>query len=517
MNKELDKILLDEIPYIKECGNKFINKEMSKMEFKGISGRFGVYAHRDGKEFMIRLRTSCGVISKKQLHIIYNLASKYKLDKIHLTTRQAVQLHGLSIDNICNIMKEALLEGIYTRGGGGDFPRNVALSPLSGVNENEVFDVTPYAIACDKYFLKKIYTYKLPRKLKVSFSNNNNDSAHCTVQDLGFVATKENNKNYFKVFFGGGLGRNPAVSIEFPELIDPKDVLYHIEAITQLFIHEGNYENKSKARVRYITEKLGKDGFISEYKKYLSELKAKGDLDLHIEEINYEKQGVNLDLTHKRLFKQKQEGLYSVYIKPIGGILYLKDLKKVLDFIDNVSNVMIRSTMEEGFYILNLNGNEAREFLRITENLGGETSLEQSVCCIGVPICQMGVLESQTELNKIINYFKEKNFKKDVLPSIHISGCPNSCGAHEIAGIGLVGKKKRVDGELLDIFELHLGGHFNIPGTSLAKVYGDIPTNKIPELLYKFALEVDKSNLDFSTWLKNNEDLAKEIISKYAV
>ena len=155
-------------------------------------------------------------------------------------------------------MKEALDNNIYTRGAGGNFPRNVAISPLSGVEKDEAFDVTPYAIKVGNYFLERIYTYKLPRKLKVSFSSNENDEGHCTVQDLGFLAVNKDGKEYFQVYLGGGLGQNPRKAVKYRELIETKEVLYYVEAMVRLFMAEGDYTNRNKAPIRYIVERLGK-------------------------------------------------------------------------------------------------------------------------------------------------------------------------------------------------------------------------------------------------------------------
>ena len=186
--QELKKVLYSEIEGFREVGHQFLNGEINMMKFKHVSGGLGVYAHRDKKELMIRLRIPSGVLTLENMKLVGDLAKKYGLERIHLTTRQAIQLHGLSIDEVCDLMKEALDHDLYTRGAGGNFPRNVAISPLSGVDPNEAFDVTPYALATGDYFLKDIYKYKLPRKLKVSFSCSNADEAHCTVQDLGFLA-----------------------------------------------------------------------------------------------------------------------------------------------------------------------------------------------------------------------------------------------------------------------------------------------------------------------------------------
>lgn len=514
---DLQQLFLSEIPNFKETGLKFLQNEINKSQFKGISGGFGVYSHRDGKHFMIRLRVPSGVCSFNNFKNIFDISKKFNLKNVHLTTRQAIQLHGLSLDEICIAMEECIKKEIYTRGGGGNFPRNVSMSPLSGVDPNEAFDVTPYALAANNHFINKITTYKLPRKLKVAFSNGNNDDGHSTVQDLGFLACTKNDKNYFRVFFGGGLGRNAAVALEFDELVDPKDCLYHIEAITNLFIKEGNYENKARARVRYMVEKLGKDGFIKEYKKHLKFAMENNNLELLISPINYNKKGIFTNVQDLRLVPQKQKGLYSVYFHPIGGILSMDTFKILINELEKMENPMIRLTMTEGIYFVNLNGKEAEKLLQITKSLGGDTNLSQSVACIGVPVCQMGVLESQETLNLIINYFKEKGLTEDILPKIHISGCPNSCGVHQIGKIGLTGKMKKIDGTLVKCFELHIGGSFEYGKSRLGEIYGDIPVQDIPEMLYKLALEIKNKATTFDDFIKNHNLRFKEIIDNYVV
>ncbi|MGL5314743.1 MAG: nitrite/sulfite reductase [Peptostreptococcaceae bacterium] len=515
--EEFKKILLDEIPNFREFGHKFLNGEVSKMDFKKVSGGFGIYAQRDQKSFMIRLRVSCGVFSREQLNMIYSIAQKYNIDKVHLTTRQAVQLHDLSIDDVCDIMEECIHKDIFTRGGGGNFPRNVAISPLSGVDKDDKFDVVPYALACDNHFIRNSYTYKLPRKLKVSLASNDKDCSHCTVQDLGFVAVKDGTKECFRVFFGGGMGRNPKIGIELGEVINAKDILYHIDAMVLMFKTNGNYENKNKARVRYMIDTLGEDGFREEYKKALAEVKAKGGLDLTILPIDYEKNGCEIDLVHSRLFKQKQKGLYSVYVHPIGGQFKLTDYKALLDELNEMENIYVRSCMSEGFYILNLNGAEAKKIIELTNSYSAETKLEQSVACIGVPICQMGILRSQHVLEEILKYFKENNFTKDILPSLHIAGCPNSCAVPQIGQIGFIGKMKRVNDVSTAVFETSIGGNVKVGDSKFGKIYGDIKEDELKVFLLELAKEIDASNLDFDSFVDQNHNKLEEIINKYLV
>lgn len=513
----LKRILLEEIDEFREKGHKFVNKELTVAEFKGISGGFGVYAHRGGKEFMLRLRIPSGVTNTKELKQIYKWAKVYNINKIHLTTRQAIQYHGISIDDACDIMKDGIDKNIYTRGSGGNFPRNVALSPLSGVDLEEAFDVTPYALSVNNYFLQRIYTYKLPRKLKVAFSSSSLDEAHCTVSDLGFIAVEKNGHKYFNVYSGGGLGRNPLKAIIVDKFIDPKDVLYHIEAMINMFIAEGDYDNKGKARIRYIHARMGKEAYRDCYKKHLDIVKAKGGLTLDILPKDYNKIGIETCSKHPRLYKQKQNGLYSVYFHPIGGQLSLEDLKNIINEIDNMEDIEVRLSMTEGMYIRNLNGIEAERILNITQNKGGETKAEQSVSCIGVPICQIGVLHSQETLNNIVKLLKEKNVKENSLPRTYISGCPNSCGVHEIGEIGFTGKVKRVKDETRKVFELHAGGSFKVGETKLGDNYGDIPHEEVPNFLYEISQLVEKSNRNFDEWFKENDYTFKKIVEKYTI
>ena len=452
-----------------------------------------------------------------QLKLVYKLAKERNLDSVHTTTRQAIQIHGLNIDEICDIMEEALEHGIYTRGGGGNFPRNVSISPLSGVDKEEAFDVTPYANAVNNHFMSKITTYKLPRKLKVSFSSCQKDSGNSQVADLGFMAINKGEKKLFKVYLTGGLGKNAAKAIEFDTLVEPKDILYHVEAMTSFFMAEGDYDNKNKARSRYITARMGVEESLKCYKEHLAKVMESENLDLDITASECNKEGIQIDLQHDRLIEQKQEGLYTVYFHPIGGILKLDTLEEILKCIESVKDVDIRLAMNEGMYIRNLNGEEALRLLDITDNLGGETKLEQSAACIGVPTCQIGIAESQTLLSEILDYFDEKEFNKDILPSLRISGCNNSCGTHQIGTIGFAGKKKRVNDIPREVFELYMEGKLEKDYARLGKFVGDIVREDVPKFLYDLAIKIDECDITFDEFIKSNNDDLDEIVNRYLV
>ena len=159
------------MPAFREKTIAFYNGEITKKDYKGFSGLYGSYAQKDGKKGMLRLRMTAGRITKEKLAFTAEAIQEHKISRIHFTTCQTVQLHDLQPDTICTLAEEALSSGIVTMGGGGDFPRNVMCSPLSGVESGEYFDVLPYAEAAGEYLMNFIKAPKMPRKLKVGFSN----------------------------------------------------------------------------------------------------------------------------------------------------------------------------------------------------------------------------------------------------------------------------------------------------------------------------------------------------------
>ena len=224
--QEYKNLLKEEVEVLREKGKAFLDGSISRNEFKGFSGGMGSYAQKETGKFMIRLRTPSGIISREHFDLILDYAGENGLDKIHLTTRQAIQLHELTIDQVCDIMKDGIDHDLFTRGGGGNFPRNVALSPMAGVDPEEIFDVTPYALLVGDYFFRNATTYKLPRKLKVAFSSSMADTAGAAVNDMGFIPVLEDGKPMFRMWLAGGMGSNPAAGILYDELVKPEEVLY---------------------------------------------------------------------------------------------------------------------------------------------------------------------------------------------------------------------------------------------------------------------------------------------------
>ncbi len=518
MNKQYE-ILKNEISDFRKIGHSFYNKEISVGDFKAVSGAMGVYAQRGGENFMIRLRTNSGLLPLSQLKLISNFFDEYNIEKLHLTTRQAIQLHNLSIDNVCDIMEKALDNGLYTRGGGGNFPRNVSLSPLSGVEKGEAFDVTDFANSVSNYLMERITTYKLPRKLKISISSSPSDGGNSTINDLGFIAKVENGNPYFDMYLAGGLGNNPEISIPYGKKIDPQDILFYVETMINIFMAEGDYKNKAKARTRYIPKRMGKEEFLAEFDKHLEKVRASQDLKLNLdikiaETLN--------SYSHKipespYLIHQRQDNLYTMILHPVNGQLSKKDFNNLVEFLERNGNCEARLSMSENIYVRNLNEEQVRKLEEISKTFNGKSKIRQSVSCIGVPTCQLGIEQSQTLLKNILDYLQKNSLSEERLPSINISGCHNSCGRHQASDLGFVGGKRKVGDKLEDVFDLYIGGVVYEGKTALGEKVGTIIMSIIPEFIGDLAKLLDEKEMSYRELIGKDREIFMELLNRYSI
>lgn len=500
--------------FAKIC-EQYYNGELSIPEYKSISGKFGTYSERGHKTGMLRLRVPGGMLDIDKLQFIIDSIEKYNIEKIHFTTNQSIQLHHLKPEVIPKVMLEAFDAGIVTIGGGGDNPRNVLCSPLSGVEKGEFFDVSPYAQKASEFLTGLIGKIHLPRKLKVSFSNTAENIVHATYRDMGFVA-KANGK--FDLFTAGGLGVNPEFGIKTAEDIEPKDILYYIMTMVQIFMKYGNYENRAKARTRYIPRTIGEEKYLSEFNRILEEIKNSQDLTLSIEIPTISKQGNGSVAKYSRnIIEQKQNGLYAVKYHPELGNPNLSILKNLCDKVSEMDDVKLRLSTKEEMYITNLTGDEANEILDLLKSDNSNTELQESVSCVGATICQQGIANSSGLLEKIIEVDKEENFSDRVLPKLCISGCQSSCAAHETAHVGFKGGKKKVDGILTDTFDLFYDGCETQGNEHFGEVLGTIPADKIPEMFRVLGRNIQSSNSTFDKWIIDNKNKFMDIVKEYAI
>lgn len=510
MNDELKQELREEINLFFEQTKKFINKEISVKDFKSFSGGFGSYAQRGGQSFMLRLRMNQGVMTKDKLKFIMDMCEQHQLNLIHITTCQTIQLHDVSGTQIPHIMSDALDHDIVCRGGGGDFPRNVMCSPLSGVDPLEPFDVLPYAKLTGEYLLTLINKFSLPRKLKIAFSNSIRNETHATFRDLGFIA---NTDKTFDVYCAGGLGNNPKMGIKVADHIPREQILFHVSAMVLMFMQHGNYENRSKARSRYLQDVLGVEGLIEEYHKNVERSLAGERLTIQVEEPKQTKQGMGT-IQDRRIIAQKQPGLYTVSYHPICGNLSPRKLNDLYQGIKDMESVEIRLTPQEGLYIINCTAPEAQTILSIT-NDGAENEFEKSVSCIGATKCQVGLRDSQGTLKQVIMYLREKNYPDHVLPRIFISGCMSSCGTNQIGELGFQGTVKVINRSAVPAFILSVHGNDTFAHTRFGKVCGVLLEDDMCRFLETIADAVMKHSTTYATWIETYPEEFDEIVVAY--
>lgn len=499
-----------------EMTRKFYKNEISVPEYKSFSGGFGSYAQRGGERSMLRLRLAGGEINKENLKFIVDSIEKYKIDMLHFTTCQTVQLHNLTEETVCQLIGEALEHGIITRGGGGDFPRNVMCSALSGVEKDEYFDVLPYAKEAADYLLGFIKKVKLPRKLKVCFSNSKQNETHATFRDLGFVA-KENHT--FDVYAAGGLGIKPKFGVLVAENIEPSKILYCIKSMIDVFIEHGNYKQRAASRTRFLQDTLGVEGFQKAFSEKLQQNMLKESLDITVHSDSIEKSGneetkEDTFLRNTRVIRQKQKGLYAVSYHPIGGVPKITFPQRLYETIVDMKEVKVRLTPDQGLYIINLTKEEAKKILELTKDDGG-TAFEHSTACIGADICQVGIGKSQEMLEACVKRVREQGFKDGVLPAIHISGCPSSCSAHQTAVIGLRGGKKPTENGPAYAFAVYENGCDLEGKEQFGKELGVMLVEDIPEFFVDLGHAVEKEGLTYAEFQKKYPNKISEIAEKY--
>lgn len=511
MNETLQQELLEELPAFREKTQQFLNKEITMKDYKGFSGGYGSYAQRGGEKFMLRLRMNQGRLTKEKLQFIVEEGRKYGITRTHCTTCETVQLHDVSGDVLDKVMEKALYRGIVMRGGGGDYPRNVMCSPLSGVDPDEAFDVLPYAEKAGEYLLSIINKYSLPRKLKTVFSSSRKNETHANFRDLGFIANVDHT---FDVYCCGGLGNNPMMGVKVGDHIDPKDILYYVNTMVLMFMEHGSYTNRARARTRYMQETVGADALKAEFQEKVELAKKYLDHDVVVEEKKVHKTGEVHDVLSKRMFAQKQKGLYAVSYHPICGNVTLDKWEELYSVIENMEETEIRLTPQEGMYIINLTYEEAMEVLEHTDD-GARTSFEASVSCIGSSTCQVGLRDSNGVLKRLIEACRPYEFKEGILPRIFVSGCTSSCGTNQIGAIGLQGSVKLVDKKPESAFKLSVFGNAETDNTRFGEEKGLILEKDINDFFIRLGQMITEDGMTFETWTKTHEDKWNALLEEY--
>lgn len=258
---KLPQNILQGIARYRESLQKFLSGELKDDFFKGIRVPWGNYSQRGGKTLMSRLRIPGGVLTPRQLKAIGETARKYSPAKLHLTTRQDIQIHEVPYENSADIMEDLKEHDISPRGGGGNTVRNVTACYLAGICPYEKQDVYPLVCRLSESLLQSDEAWQLPRKFKISFSGCEKDCAYAGVNDVGFVAKEDG----LKVLCGGGMGAKSHVGKVLHEKIAPEEAVLVAKAVFNVYNACGDRKNKHKNRLRFLVRDMGWEDFVARY------------------------------------------------------------------------------------------------------------------------------------------------------------------------------------------------------------------------------------------------------------
>ena len=302
--------------------------------------------------------------------------------------------------------------------------------------------------------------------------------------------------------------------------VEPSKTLYCIKAMVDTFVTYGNYENRGKARTRFMQETLGTEGYIKAYREKLSHALSEERLELTISipEItkgdNSQQTNQTLNENKNTIISQKQEGLYALHYHPPGGSPRPEFFRNLYQVILPMEEVVLRVSPDQSLYIINLTASEAAKVLPLIED-GAKTLFETSVACIGASICQIGARDSQGLLNACLDKVRKEHFKDGVLPKIHISGCPSSCSGHQIASLGFRGGVKQTPDGPRPAFAVYEMGCELQGAEAFGTELGVMLESQIPEFLVTLGREITSRGITYQEFITHHHDDFLRIVKPF--
>lgn len=488
--------------------SKFRNLQIDDEKFRSIRLARGVYGQRQPGVQMIRIKLPYGKISSRQLEHIADLSDEYASSTLHATTRQDIQIHYVSLDRTPELWARLEKEKITLREACGNTVRNITASAKAGIDPKEPFDVSPYAQTMFEYFLRNPICQEMGRKFKISFSSSDDDSAFSFIHDIGFIAKvkTENGEEVrgFKVLVGGGLGAQPQLAEVAFEFLEEDQIIPFTESVLRVFDRHGERARRHKARMKFLMADIGLQGLLDLAKAEYPSLKNKSykidadsvkqpeaqAADKVYPEVKIENEARYQLWLQTNVFEQKQKGFYGVGLKTQLGNLSSDKARALAAVVREYAADELRITVTQGYILKFVRENALRGLYAALDQLGlanpGFESTADVAACPGTDTCNLGISSSYgiaVELEKVIQEeFPELVKNQDI--SIKISGCPNSCGQHGIAGIGFHGSSLKKDGLVLPALQVLLGGGVDADGKGrIANKVIKVPSKRGPQAL----------------------------------
>ncbi|CAL2076507.1 sulfite reductase (ferredoxin) [Tenacibaculum sp. 190524A05c] len=485
----------------------FKEGQVDEERFRSLRLARGVYGQRQLGVQMVRIKIPYGKVTSEQLHRIADVSDEYSRGRLHITTRQDIQIHYVSLDRTPELWAQLEKDDITLREACGNAVRNVTASETAGIDPNEPFDITPYAHATFQFFLRNPICQEMGRKFKMSFSSTDDDTALSFMHDLGFIAkTKkigDTEVKGFKVLLAGGLGSQPRHADVMYEFLETDLLIPTIEGVLRVFDRFGERSKRAKARLKFLVKDLGLDGFLTlveNEKRALAYQSYPIDTSDFETEITFESTEVpTVQIDNQQDFelwkstnviKQKQEGLFAVGIKVHLGDFYTDKARKLADLIKQYAANELRFTLRQNILIRHVREELLPFFYTELKKLGfaeaGYDSIADITACPGTDTCNLGISSSTgiaVELERVLKAeYPQYISNKDV--TIKISGCMNACGQHNMAHIGFQGMSIKSGNLVAPALQVLLGGGVlgNGEGRFSDKVI-KVPSKRGPESL----------------------------------
>lgn len=484
--------------YIKDYQNGVITPDV----FKAIRVAYGVYEQREADTYMIRIRCAAGGITPRQLIRVAELGEQFGSSDVHYTTRQEVQIHDVSIEDVPQVFAGLTEVGLSSRGGGGNTVRNILCPGDSGINADEIFDVEPHIVALTSKLIAQPDSWNLPRKLKISFNNTIEDRAYVKATCIGFSARIQDGVEGFHVTVGGGMGARPLMAKVLMDFI-PSSELYRVTmAIKQLFDEHGNRKNRTTSRLKFLVDKMGIEDFKALFETYYAPLRQDPNAVLDIKPLAEnssnltEFPSVEVDETafadwkSKFVKEQKQAGLFSVNVSLLHGDQKSKACIEMCKVLEQIGENTIRCERSQNALLRNIP--EAAlpmlyKALQASDNISYRSALFSNVInCTGAQTCKLGICLSRGLAKNVQETLAESDLNLEAMKDlkIHLSGCTNSCGMHHVGDLGMNGGSRKNNGTSYPVYNVMAGGDIvKNEGATYAKRLGWVPAKRATGLI----------------------------------
>ncbi|HWX98014.1 MAG TPA: nitrite/sulfite reductase [Solirubrobacteraceae bacterium] len=527
-------ILQREYDDFKTEATKFLSGETPEDEFIKFRLKQGVYGQRQPDVQMIRVKLPFGGITPEQMEKFADVIERYvPLNKGHITTRQNVQMHHIPLPEAEKAIRELGEVGLSSREGCGNTVRNVTGDPWAGVAKDELFDLTPYAGAYVRYFVRHPTTQAMPRKVKTAFDASAQGRAISEIHDIAFRARIREIEGRGEVrgvelLVGGGtsiMPRTAPVLYDFVEL-DNGDYLRIAEAVFRIFDRqEWLRVNRARARIKVFVDKYGIDELRNQVEEEL-----KGDWvnerDFSIEKrlfVDDERESApappqshgspNGDLSEFERFRaanvaeQKQEGFVTVEVKVTRGDLTPEQFRGLAAIMRSYSGGYARTTVQQNLVLRWVRHESVYDLWRGLSELGlgdaGSREINDVVSCPGTDSCKLGITSSMGLNQAVQERIEEMQITDELTRQVHIkmSGCPNGCAQHHVADIGFYGASIKVGEHTIPAYIPHVGGVYE--GADVAfgqRLKLRLPAKRVPEAIERWLRHYESSRNEGEGW-----------------